>query len=368
VDALASLFETAGLYGRTEELAEEMAVVQNLMLSTMYLRFPTGVLPTPSDTKGQLYAPDEELLAKLYRLFPTKLGVERAQEDCNWNTLLDPPQEITLPAKTINLPPVTSRNFETSRMAVLKEGPWQVFFHYGQPPIKSHLQAEVLNFSAYYNNIDVTHDPGTVGYGSPLHRNYYLHGLNHNVPLVNGEGQEQPPKGRKPDPFVKTRAGELLEFAVDPPRVAAAHPVYRRDAKAARTLSIEGNKLIDSVEIETSTKAPRQLGLSLHLQGRVKLPDVFAKDDAFDKDRPKPFSYWTDVRTATYRDQATFDVEYQDAIMKVTIAAPDQFRIWHGSTPDSPPNRREGFYVETEGVSATFTTIFEPVVTEAKSQ
>ena len=54
-------------------------------------------------------------------------------------------------------------------MAVLKFGKWQVFLHYGQPPIKSHLQAEVLNYSAYFCNADITHDPGTVGYGSPLH-------------------------------------------------------------------------------------------------------------------------------------------------------------------------------------------------------
>ena len=91
VNALASLFETAGLYGRTDELAEEMAVVQNLMLSTTFLRFPTGALPTPSDTKGQLYAPDEELFASMYRVFPTRLGLERAANERNWNTLLDPP-------------------------------------------------------------------------------------------------------------------------------------------------------------------------------------------------------------------------------------------------------------------------------------
>ena len=109
-------------------------------------------------------------------------------------------------------------------MAVLKDGPWQVFIHYGQPPIKSHLQAEVLNYSAFFGDVDVTHDPGTVGYGSPLHRNYYIQGLNHNVPLVNGEGQEQPPKGRRRDPFTKTRAGELIEFSAKPPEYPSRIP------------------------------------------------------------------------------------------------------------------------------------------------
>ena len=359
VNALASLFETAGLYGRIDELAEEMAVVENLMLSTTYLRFPTGALPTPSDTKGQLQAPDDELFASMYRVFPTRLGLERAKSERNWNTLLDPPPAP--PAEAPHLPPVTTRNFETSRMAVLREGPWQVFLHYGQPPIKSHLQAEVLNYSAYYHDIDVTHDPGTVGYGSPLHRNYYIQGLNHNVPLVNGEGQQQPPKGRKPDPFTKTRAGELLEFSINPPRITVAHPVYRRDARAQRTLSIEDDKLIDSVQIETTKDAPQKLGLALHVQGKVHVPDDWAPDEAFSKGRPKAFDYWTDVSTGIYRDQAVFDVAYGHATIKLTLAVPGKFQLWHGSTPDAPPRHREGFYVEVSGDSAEFTSTFEPM-------
>jgi len=357
VNALASLFETAGLYGRADELAAEMATVQNLMLSTSFLRFPTGALPTPSDTKGQLSAPDEELFASMYRVFPTRIGLKRASNERNWNTLLDSPS--TAPADAPELPPVVSRNFETSRMAVLRGGPWQVFMHYGQPPIKSHLQAEVLNFSAYYDDVDVTHDPGTVGYGSQLHRNYYIQGLNHNVPLVNGEGQEQPPKGRKPDPFTKTRAGELIEFSENPPRIAVAHPVYRRDAKAQRTLSIEGNKLVDVVTIETISSKPQKLGLSLHVQGKVRLPKSLVPDDRFSEGRPKAFGYWTGVSTATFHDQAAFDVDYGGLVLRLTIAVPGDFHLWHGSTPDAPPNRREGFYVEAVGNSKTFTTAFE---------
>jgi hypothetical protein len=293
----------------------------------------------------------------VYRVFPTRIGLERVKSERNWNTLLDPPPAP--PAEVPELPPVTTRNFETSRMAVLRSGPWQVFLHYGQPPIKSHLQAEVLNYSAYYNDIDVTHDPGTVGYGSPLHRNYYIQGLNHNVPLVEGEGQEQPPKGRKPDPFTKTRAGELLEFSINLPRITVAHPVYRRDARAQRTLSIEGDKLIDVVQIETTKVAPPKLGLALHVQGKVDVPDGWASDEAFNQGRPKAFSYWTDVRTATFHDHAAFDVDYTGLVLKVTLAIPGQFQLWHGSTPDAPPNRREGFYIEAVGNSKVFTTTLQ---------
>jgi hypothetical protein len=360
VRALASLFETAGIYGRADELAVEMSTVENLMLSTVYLRFPTGQLPTPSDTKGKLHAPDEELFAEMYRVFPTSIGLAKAQSQRKWQMLLDPPPSPT-PGRA-ELPTVTSRNFETSRMAVLKDGRWQVFFHYGQPPIKSHLQAEVLNYSAFFGDVDVTHDPGTVGYGSPLHRNYYIQGLNHNVPLINGEGQEQPPKGnRRPDPFAKTRAGELIEFSKEPARISVAHPAYRRDAKAKRTLSIEGDRLIDIATIETKNGEPQPLGLSLHLQGTVRLPDTFVEDAEFAKSRPTPFRYWSDVRTSSYRDEATFDADYGSETLRFTIAVSGEFQVWHASTPDAPPYRREGFYLEILGTAATFSTTIEPV-------
>jgi hypothetical protein len=233
-----------------------------------------------------------------------------------------------------------------------------VFFHYGQPSIKSHLQAEVLNYSVFYNSTDVTHDPGTVGYGSPLHRNYYTQGLCHNVPLINGEGQEQPPKGRRPDPFAKTRAGELLEFSADPPRVSAAHPVYRHDAKARRTLRIEKDRLIDEVDVESTTGDAQKLGLALHVGGNVQLPKEFKQDKQFADGRPAPFEYWTDARTATYHDEAGFDIDYGKVPIRITFATPGEFRIWHASTPDSPPYRRESFYIEKLASKTHFSTTF----------
>jgi hypothetical protein len=295
----------------------------------------------------------------LYRVFPTPVGLDAARSRHNWNTLLDPPAPDS--GKPLQLPPVTTRNFETSRMAVLKDGPWQVFIHYGQPPVKSHLQAEVLNYAAFYGDIDVTHDPGTVGYGSPLHRDYYIQGLNHNVPLVDGHGQEQPPKGRRPDPFSKTRAGELIEFMTSPARITVAQPVYRRDAEARRTLAIDGDRLIDTTTIKTRAGEPQQLGLALHVQGRVRLPESFQPDADFAKGRPPAFGYWTNVSTDTFKNQAQFDVDYGSKTIRIEFALPGKCRIWHGSTPDRPPHRREGFYLEAIGESATFTTTFLPL-------
>jgi len=342
VQALITLFTQAGLAGRASELAHEMTVGENLMLSPIYVRFPNGLLPNPADGTGIESVPHRAFLASTYRVFPTTLGLTEVAHDRNWNTLLDPPPASP---RTDTLPSVTSQNLESSRMALLKHGPWQVFLHYGQLTA-SHSQSEALNFSVAYNDTDITHDPGTVGYGSPYHKEYYTKGLNHNVPLINGEGSAPP------------QPGELLEFSAEKTRVSAAQPKYRSNANASRTLVIEGNRLVDTATIRSTSLAPQALGLALHVQGKVRLPDAFKPTDSFATNRPAAFSYWHDVTSTTYKDQASFDVAYGSLTLRVTFSVPGEFTIWHGSTPDVPPKRREAFYLETHGTEATFTTTF----------
>ncbi len=347
VRAVLSLFTTAGLYGRADELAHEMATAQNLMLSPLYLRFPDGVLPNPADSGRAGRAPNPELFAETYRVFPTTLGLEEAAKVRDWNTLLDPPPPSP---RAVVLPEVTSRSLASTRLAVLKSGPWQVFLHYGQVT-RSHSQREALNFSAYFGDTDITHDPGTVGYGSPLHRGYYTRGLNHNVPLVNGEGQES------------HHPGELVGFSAQPARVAAAQPRYQKNARASRELAIAGDTLVDVAKVET-LKGTARLGLALHLQGRVRLPAGFRPEGEFAAKRPAEFKYWRDTTAQGYRDRAEFEVDYgKGVVLRVTLAVPGEFKVWHGSAPDAPPRRREAFYLELAQPArqATFTTTFAPV-------
>ncbi len=348
VQAVLTLFKAAGIAGRAAELAPEMMTAENLMLSPLYLRFPNGQLPNPADNRGIPNAPNREFFGTTYRVFPTIIGLEAVAGQRDWDELLDPPPA---PPRASALPAITSRNLESTRMALLKSGGWQVFFHYGQLS-HSHIQAEALNYSAFYSDSDITHDPGVVGYGSPLYKGYYQRGLNHNVPLVNGEGQEPPQRG------------ELLAYSDAPARVSAAQPAYRKDARARRTLTIDGHTLVDTATVESTGPTPQKLGLALHVQGRVKLPADFRAEAAFATGRPEPFKYWRDVRSASFRDRAEFDVDYgQGVLMHVTLATPSEFRIWHGSSPDVPPKRRESFYLElvAPATQATFTTTFAPV-------
>jgi oligo-alginate lyase len=338
VSALMPLFTYSWLANRGEELRHEMEAIQNLMLSPIYMRFPNGQVPNPADiTGGPSRAPNRNLLASTYRIFPTAIGLREAARAKNWNTLTDPPDPIEASEE---LPEVRSWNMTSSRMAILKKGLWQVYFHYGQVDA-SHAQAEALNYEAFYGDTRVTDDPGTVGYGSPLHTGYYKTALAHNVPLVDGGGQQG------------WREGELVVFDAEKGVVEAKQPEYRKDASAGRRLRIEGDRLIDDVVVTKTVGGAGLLGLVVHVQGRVAVPESY---------RPvESFPYWTNTRGGSARDSAEFSVKLEGGrTMKLTISTPGEFKVVHGSAPDVPPRRNEVLYIEVMGETASFRTVWEP--------
>ncbi len=378
--ALTSLYAEAFLYGRGQEFAREMAVTENLLLAPIYYRFPNGQLPNPADSGGIGRAPNRRALAAVARVLPTTIGLaavtgrgrrgaatpsagggdEAGTPRGEWELLLDPlpPAPPVAP-----LPAVTSHNLEATRMAIIKANGWQVFFHYGQIT-RSHTEAEALNFSATYGDTDVTHDPGTVGYGSPLHLGYHTRGLAQNELLVDGEGEYLGPPGERREWVIEQlnprwpMRGQLLAYGSA--AVEAAQPQYMPNARAQRSLGIIDGQLVDAAMIATTDGRSHRLGLALHLQGRVRLPAGFAPDPHFAEGRPEPFAYWQDVTGMAGRDRAVFDVDYGEVVIRVTLGVPGAFRIWHASTPDVPPDRRESFYLETSGTQATFATTFAP--------
>lgn len=363
VRAMYTLFLSAGLQGQAVIFDRQMAIVQNLVLAPTWLRFQDDSMPNPADTTvtSPHYAPMKRTLLSIYRMLPTPVGLAEANESKSWDTLIDPP-----PAPPVPMPPlpvVTSHDYHSTRFAVMKSGDWQVFFHYGQLT-GSHAQAEALNFEAHYGLTDVTHNAYTVGYGSPMHRGYFTRGLAQNVLLINGEGSlpgnEWPTENEAPGTL--PQRGKLLEFDADKAIMAAAQPIYRKDAQAERTLRIEGNRLIDEATISTTADSPQVLGLALQVQGKVQRPTGWQNVTNFATGRPAPFGYWQDVQSAVFHDQASFDVIYRDGlIMRITFSTPGEFCVYIGSSPDSPvPARRDAFYLETQGRKATFTTEFSP--------
>lgn len=378
VSAAVALFTAAGIHGRAPEMALEMARVENLLLAPIALRFPNGTLPNPSDGAGIETAPHEAFLARMCRVYPTAIGLTVASSIRDWDTLLDPPVPPAPPptscatqgdsagrsaqppisriarsesagsSSSPALPEVTSLNLEASGMALLRKGPWQVFLHVGQLT-GSHAQSEALNFSASCGRDDVTHDPGTVGYGSPLHRDYYREGLNHNVPLIDGHGEQPPQRGR------------LTVFDAASGVMTAEQPDYQPGVSVARTLRIDGERLTDQVAVTCADGRTHALGLVLHLQGRIATGDGWTAAPDFTRGRPAAFGYWREVITAGFTDTASFIVTCGETQLRVTIDVAGPFRAWHASTLDVPPKRREGLYLETQGARATFITTVEPL-------
>lgn len=349
VNATWPLFLVAGLLGEGDRLREEAAIVQNLLLAPLLLRFPDGRLPNPADINTTITVPSP-WLQRIRRVLPTPVGLSAAAGRRDWDTLVDPPPSAPPPA---SLPEVGSRHFESSRFALLKQGPWQVFFHYGQIN-RSHSQAEALNWSATFDGIDVTHDPGTVGYGSPLSNGYYRRGLCHNVPLIDGEGQ------------VPWKPGRLTTFDPEHAVMAGEQPDYRPEASARRMLRIEGERLIDEATVTCTdpARADARLGLSLNLQGTPRLPGTFAPVHDFAKGRSDPFRQWSDVRAAAFENHAEVELELAGGrLLRVRFSAPGRFVLYQGSAPDFPPGRRAGFYLESldRHREATFVTEFSPL-------
>jgi hypothetical protein len=365
--ALAPLFLSAGLLGRAEEFSREIAIVQNMALAPTWLRFPDNSIPNPADTTVNYphYAPLDRILQSIYRVMPTPIGLYEAAKIKNWDTLLDPPPAI-LP-ELPPLPVVTSHDYHSTRFGIMRSGDWQVFFHYGQLT-GSHSQAELLNFEAHYKLTDVTHDSYTVGYGSPMHGEYFIRGLAHNVPLLNGDGSQKPP--RRVGPLELPQRGKLLKFDPEIAVMSAAQLAYQKNAGAVRTLRIEGNRLIDEVTLTSHAEEPQTIGLALHVQGRVERPGGWQIEKDFGVGRSAAYSYWQEVQSAVCQDEVSFNVTFlSGVVMRLTFSTPGEFRIYLGSAPDSPvPARCDSFYLETEGRQATFKTEFVPLKPAASDE
>ncbi len=350
------LFVFAGLLDEGERLEPEAAILQNLMLAPYTLAFPDGRIPNPADASGPAKLTAGSL-GRIYRVLPTWAGLDVAAGQRSWDTLIDPPEAVQGDA---SLPDVEPRLMESSRFAVIKDGPWQVFLHAGQL-CRSHSQAEALNWSAYFGETLVSQDAGTVGYGSPLAKGYYSRGLAHNVPLIGGYGQQ----GWNP--------GEFLDYSMQPARIQAVQEQYRDGICAERTIAVVGNALVDEVSVTVAESgAAKPIGLALHLEGTPSVGGSFVSVPAaaFAEGRSSAFGYWQDVVSADFVGTAVVPVAFDGGlVLDVTFSYPGSFTLYIGDAPGQPPARHAAFYLETEayGQATIRTTLVPAQVPETAS-
>ncbi|MDR2675523.1 MAG: heparinase II/III-family protein, partial [Opitutaceae bacterium] len=360
VDALLPFFEEAARRGRMEEIRDEAAILENLILAPLELRFPNGFLPNPADVTGRMQASRvRERLARVAHLFPTDVGCHAAGKIKDWAVLLNPPAS---PGDTDAAPPafpeVKSRAFESTRFVVLKNDPWQVFVHFGQVDL-NHAQAEAPGFEACHGKLPVTLDPGTVAYSSPLYKSYYKAGLADNVPLVNGLPQST------------WRPGRLLAFDARENRAVVAQHPYVPGWNATREFHIDGEKLADRLTLEPDSPAPAPasaaLGFLLHFENNASLATRgravlagFAPEPGFATGRLEGFKNWSGVRRGEARDEARFALTIDGRRFDLVIRTEGAFSIHVAATPGYPPGRRTSLLVEKIAPKGVFETIISP--------
>ncbi len=129
-----------------------------------------------------------------------------------------------------------------------------------------------------------------------------------------------------------------------------------------RDLRISGGILQDRVKVETTDQREHRIGLVLHLQGRVRLPQGFRPDPEF------PLKHWAEARTAEFPNEAALPVEYPGLVVEVKVSAGGLLRVTHATTPDVPPHRRESVYFELAGERAEFLTTLRVLRQTAERQ
>jgi hypothetical protein len=103
--------------------------------------------------------------------------------------------------------------------------------HYGQLTY-AHAQAEVPSYELYAGNTKISTDQGTIDYASPFHEHYFRRAVAHNVPLIDGEGQELD-RGTWLEGF-------LEQFNPRQPSITVTQPVYQKGVNVSRQINTSG--------------------------------------------------------------------------------------------------------------------------------
>lgn len=338
IAALTSLVTQAGLEGYASQVGNEKAAITRLLLSPLDFRFDDGWLPTPSDATP-LAAIDVNTHFAAYRVAPTWWGVQKAASYQSWDTLVDPPP--ALPAAP-TLPPVSTRNFASVRMAVLRAGPWQAFVHYGQATA-NHAQQETPGYELYKGTTRISTDAGTVSYGSPYHGEYFTKGAGNNVPLVDGNGQA----GWAP--------GTLDAFVAADHRIAVTNPAYQPAVSVNRDFRLATQGFTENTTLTAADGKPRRLGVVFQTGCSVVPLSGLAAATGLKPPANTATGYWSGL--AAYTAQANWSVRLACAGTNFTysVSGPAAQTVFIGKGPATPlPATRPVLYYETTGTQAKF--------------
>ncbi|WP_434130768.1 heparinase II/III domain-containing protein [Methylocaldum sp. GT1BB] len=352
VQALVELLVGASLRGRLAEFARELWIAQNLMISPVTVRFANEDAPTLNDSPPNRKAPNRKLWAASRRVLPTWLGLDEAKGQLSWDTLLDPPKPVdSMPV----LPDLASGPVPGLDAVQLVKNGWHALLRYGQKA-RFHAQQEALTYELQYGDTWLLKDAGTVGYGSPLHKGYFSRAPAHNVPLVDGDGQNPWPS-----------EGQLDEVAPDGSFAAVSHPSYRPGVTATRRLAIGAGDFIDQVGVTTGSDTPHAIGVVLNTPCAVTADRPSVAEGA-SLPNATAFGYWKDWTAYAAAGTWSGTLDCAGRRFALAIAGAELQRVFVGTVPDSAaPYTRRGIYLEAMATETKFKLVFHPLASPQAS-
>ncbi len=166
-----------------------------------------------------------------------------------------------------NLPELKSKNFAAMGIAVLRVPaptgePTVVYMDYG-PHGGGHGHPDKLNIVVYARGRLLVPDPGTVSYGSPLHRGWYKQTISHNTLVVDEKSQAACAGKIEAFGFGKAWAGAMAA-------VSEAYPgVLMR-----RALVVRPSYVLDVFRVQS--EGEHTFDLAYHVYGKMESPLRFA--------------------------------------------------------------------------------------------
>ena len=243
---------------------------------------------------------------------------------------------------------------------VIRRGSAYLLFRHG-PYGGEHDHYDRLGISYYYDNVPVSIDIGTTGYGAVLHYAYYKNTVTHNTVAIDGENQSP-------------SSGSLLHFSEDESSSDASACVRwsdgyvmpdsftirqwsdeaYQDAYMERQIKVTDSAVIDYFRVSLPEK--HVMDYFLHFSGvRLSSGDAAKDRDRFADDGP--LSYLHDVMKRN--DGGMLHTSYlNDGVTTDVFSYTDRGGILLASGPDNPSNSDMSYVImEAYGTAAEFITV-----------
>lgn len=311
------------------------ATTRRLMLSPLIVRFTDNDAPAVNDTQGARRIPNVELWSKQWRVLPTPVGLNAVRNVQSWETLLDPaPTDVPQP----ELPAVSSQVVSGLDSVVLNAKGWQALIRYGEKAA-SHAHQDALTYDLKFDRSWIFRDQGTVGYGSPLHANYFRRAHADAAPLIDRDGQTPWPS-----------EGRVVNFDSAGNTVKVEHPSYYKGHAVSRELHIDDTGFSDTVTFRLKGSTPYPVGLVFNTRCLPSYGDAAVAQAEDTLKKTGPFRYWT--QRAQYAIGSRVEIRLDCGGRKFTLAfdSADLATLFTATTPDTGGHQSRGFYLETRPV------------------